>query len=461
VKIRNRLSLQFTALVASVLLIFCVIIYSITATQVRNDFFDELYDRTLTTAYIFLEEDEFSPHIYELIRERYIRSLPGEIAQLFDMQNQPEFLPLSQEVSYSDELINYIRDTEFHTFSKDGRQAVGIFYRDNQGDFVVIVSAVNTAGQVQLYNLTRALVAGYFICVAILFLAGRFFAAQSLRPIPRVVQQVNAITPDKLDARLDDGGNMDEISELANTFNNLLDRLQGSILMQQRFVANASHELRTPLTSVIGEVEVTLSKARSTEEYEEVLRSIHHDALMLHELINGLLQIAQTESEKLQNLLEKVRIDELVLEAGMLVEKKYPGASVQVNYADGLADMDVFIMPAPKALLLNVFVNVIDNAIKFSPENPRAAVQLDANADDIRIVIRDEGIGIPAEEQERVFDPFYRADSAITYGGYGIGLSLVKRVVTLLGGQVTLASEHDKGTSVTVFFKKSDVLMPF
>ena len=459
-KIRNRLSLQFTALVAGILLMFCVIIYAITLTQVRSDFRSQLYERTLTTAYIFLEEDEFPPHVYDLIRERYIRTLPDEVAQLFDMENQAAFLPLSDVVHYSDDLINYIRDQEFHSFRDGERDAIGIFYRDNQGDFVVIVSAINRAGQAQLYNLTRALVTGYIIAVTILFIAGRFFAAQSLRPIPRVVREVNAITPDKLGARLNDGGSDDEIAELARTFNKLLERIQASFDLQQRFVANASHELRTPLTSVIGEVEVTLSKTRTPDEYQEVLQSIHHDALMLHQLVDGLLQIAHTESEKLHAMLETVRLDELVQEAAMITEKKHAGTRILINYADDSTEMEHFLIPAPRSLLLNVFINLMDNAVKFSPGAPTVEVGMQADQQSITTWVSDQGIGIPPEDHTRIFEPFFRSDAAISYQGFGIGLSLVRRVVQLMGGEIRLDSAPASGTTVTIFFKKDRVLMP-
>lgn len=462
-KIRNRLSIQFTALVASILLVFCVAIYYVTFLQIQKDFFDQLRDRTFTTAYMFLEEDELPPDIFDTIRQRFMRSLSGEIAQLYDMKNNIRFLAESGEVEYSDELVNFIRDNEYHEFIDGERQAVGIFYRDNQGDFVVIVSAINTIGQAHLSNLMWVLVSGFFFSVIVLFVAGRFFAAQSLRPIPRVVHQVNQISASNLHLRLDNGGNQDEIGELASTFNLLLDRLEENFRMQQRFVANASHELRTPLTSVIGEIEVTLTRKREVAEYEEVLQSILNDALTLQELTNGLLDLAQAESEKLNEMLNPVRVDETVIEASGLIEKKYPGSKIIINYSDEPETSDQnsnktkpasYEIPAGRSLLLNVFMNVLDNAVKFSPDSPTAEVVLRSTPATIQVTIRDNGIGIGQEELVSVFTPFYRGKNALTFKGYGIGLPLVKRILTILNGSIEISSSTSSGTEVTIRFNR-------
>jgi two-component system, OmpR family, sensor histidine kinase ArlS len=257
-KIRNKLTIHFTILVASILILFCSMIYYRSMIQIRVDFFELLEERTLTTAYIFLEEDGFPPDLYETVRQRYLRSLHGEIAQLYDVNNNPVFLELSGDVSFSHELINFIRDQEYHEFRDGDRQAVGIYYRDNQGDFVVIVSAIDVIGKSHLNNLYWTLLTGILLSVIILFVAGRFFATQALKPIPRIVKQVNNISASNLKVRLDEGDEDDEIAELAATFNNMLNRFEDTFSIQQRFVANASHELRSPLTSIIGEIEVAL-----------------------------------------------------------------------------------------------------------------------------------------------------------------------------------------------------------
>lgn len=457
-KIRDKLSIQFTVLAASILLLFCIMIYYTSMIQLRTYFYKQLYERATTTAYTYLEEDALSPEVYEKVRERYVRTLPQEVAQLFDPDNKPRFTKPVAEVAYDAETINYIRSNHtfpsYYEFRKGKVQSVGMFYPDNQGDFVVIVSAVDTVGRSHLNNLAWILATGFCLSLIVLFMTGRIFATQALKPIPKIVNQVNNISASSLYIRLDQGKEEDEISELVATFNSLLGRLEENFNMQQRFVANASHELRTPLTSIIGEIEVALGKTRTSAEHEEILHSVHKDALTLHELISGLLDMAQAESKKLNKLLHPIRVDELVLEASMQMEKKYPDSVINVNYALTNGQDADFMLPATRSLLLNAFINLIENAIKFSADNPSVDITLTATADTIEIRLQDYGIGISKDEIDKIFDPFYRSEAVIAKSGYGIGLSLVKRILSLLNGDIQVASEVGKGSVFTVSFRK-------
>lgn len=422
--------------------------------QIKTDFYKVLNDRAFTTAYIFLEEDEFPPNLYKTVKERYLRTLTSEVSLFFDSENNPAFLGLSDEVSYSNELINHIRDQEYYEFKDGDRRAVGIYYRDNQGDFVIIVSAIDVNGRNHLNNLFWTLLLGFMLSVIVLFLVGRLFATQALKPISRVVNQVNNISVSNLDVRLDEGNKVDEIAELSATFNKMLDRFEESFNVQQRFVANASHELRTPLTSMIGEIEVALEKERSPKDYVEVLNSIHQDALTLHELTTGLLNLAEAESEKIYEMLQPIRVDEVVIEAVMLIEKQYPKATIKVNYLIENVEEDDFVIPANRALLFNTFANILDNALKYSPDNQTVELAIDASDTKIEFTIKDFGIGIAENDISNIYDPFYRSSDATLFKGFGIGLSLVKRVLSIVNGEIQISSMPGEGTTVTVYFMK-------
>jgi two-component system, OmpR family, sensor histidine kinase ArlS len=457
-KIRNKLSIQFTIIVGAIMLIFCLLIYYVSLTQHRNEFYQDLYERATTTAYIYLEEDGFDSEIYAAIRERYIYNLPFEVPRVYDLHNKPKFIEPQNEVFYDTQMINYIRANhtfpESHRFKYSNIQSVGFFYPDNQGDFVVIVSAIDTAAERLLSNLAWILVLGYCFTLFLILFAGRFFALQALLPIQKIMNQVNNITASTLYIRLEQVKEDDEISELVSTFNKLLDRLEENFLIQKRFVANASHELRTPLTSIIGEIEVSFTKDRTVLDYKEILNSVYHDALTLHKLITGLLEIANVESEKMNLLLEPLRVDEIVLEASLQIEKIYPGSKVNINYLDQFMLTDEYMFPASKPLIHNAFLNVIENAVKFSPERALVEVFLSSTKTQILIKIKDFGIGIRKEEIERIFDPFYRSKEVIGYNGYGIGLSLTKRIISALNGEINIISTHGKGTVASIIFYK-------
>lgn len=456
--IRNKLSFQFTTIVALLLILFCVFIYYLSAMQMRNNFYDQLYDRAITTAYFYLEEDDLSPVIYDTFRQRYSRAFTGEIAQIFDINNKAAFIKKVDNLPYDIDIINFIRSNysypDFYSFKKENIQSVGMFYPDNQGNFVIIISAENYQGYANLENLFTTLVTGFFLLCVITFLTGRFFASQSLKPIPKIVTEVRNISASNMHTRLEQNGENDELSELISTFNNLLDRLEYNFRLQERFVANASHELRTPLTSIIGEIEVTLSKKRTVKEYRETLTNNYYDALTLHELTTKLLEITRAESEVLYKIFQPLRIDEILLEAAVKIEKKYDYVKININYNVLNNSENDFVIPTNRLLLLNVFVNLLDNAAKFSAEDSVINIVLSSSPDCISVKIQDSGIGIPATDIEKVFEPFYRSKEVIGYKGFGIGLSLSKRILTILNGDIAIESQYGMGSTLTVAFKK-------
>lgn len=453
-RIRYKLTLQFTLLAMVILLIFCGLIYYRAAKQNEQNFYKQLNERAYTTAYIFLEEDEFSSRLYQTVKERYQRTLSHEISMFFDEDNNPAFLGLSDEVTYSNELIDYIRDKEYHEFKDGARQAVGIYYRDNQGDFVIISSAVDVTGKSYLNNLFRTLLAGFIVITALLFIAGYFFAYQALKPISQVVKKVNTISVSNLSVRLEEGNKVDEIAVLAGTFNKMLDRFEDSFKIQERFVANASHELRTPLTSILGELEVALEKPRTDQEYKAVLQSVYQDTLTLKEMITGLLNLAEAESEKIFEMMQPMRLDEVIIDAAVNTESRYPASKIKISYLNEKAEEDDYILPANRALLFNAFGNILDNALKYSPDNQEAEISIYASDQKIEFLVKDKGMGISETEISHIYDPFFRSRNVSQYKGYGIGLSLVKRVLSLLNGTIQISSEPDKGTLVTVTFLK-------
>jgi len=265
-----------------------------------------------------------------------------------------------------------------------------------------------------------------------------------------IVNQVQKVRASNLSVRIDEGNGKDEISELAQNFNRLLSHLENAFELQQTFVINASHELRTPVTSIIGELEVTLNKARSTEEYERALQSALTDAERLNETISSLLELAQVDMSYTQAALSPVAIDELVWEIADYWTHKMGKGFFAVSVQHLPEDPEKLLIPANKSLLTIALNNIISNAYKFSGDK-RVQCDLYANEKFIRIAITDSGIGIPTEETEKIFQSFYRGTNVKAYHGSGIGLYITSKIINLFGGSIDVQSS-DKGTVFTIFF---------
>ncbi|HEY0246321.1 MAG TPA: histidine kinase dimerization/phospho-acceptor domain-containing protein, partial [Mucilaginibacter sp.] len=312
-KIKNRLALYFASITAVTLLIAMVIIFITFHSLVRSDFYSRLNDRAKIASQLYFKADEISSDSLGNVRKRFLRQLPNEVIRIYNERNAP-FLIEDKQQYWSSKVIGLVRRQRELSFTEGDRQTVGVYYKDNQGNYVILVSAIDVQGNKRLNDLIEIMIILLFSTIAILFFIGRWFAEKALIPIDSVVKQIQMVRASNLSLRVDEGNGKDEISTLAQNFNSLLSHLENAFELQQSFVTNASHELRTPVTSIIGEIEVALHKLRTPEEYEQLLTSVLTDAERLKETITGLLELAQVDMNYTQAILSPVAIDELIWE---------------------------------------------------------------------------------------------------------------------------------------------------
>jgi Signal transduction histidine kinase len=254
--------------------------------------------------------------------------------------------------------------------------------------------------------------------------------------------------------RLNEGNGRDEIAQLGKNFNNMLQRLELAFEVQQQFVSSASHELRNPLAAITGQLQMVLEKKRSPEEYERALRSLLEDTQTLVALTNGLLLLAQSNVQKQRLLFSKIRVDELLFAAQNELGKSQPDYHFQFEYGAFPDDEGAFSTNANEHLLKTAFINLMDNACKFSPDR-LVQMRVDADMDVVQISFANSGAGIPPDEQALIFTPFFRGQySTSDVPGYGIGLALCKRIVQLHQGDIELKSEAGNGARFTVKLPK-------
>ena len=448
-KIKNRLALYFTIISAVVLLIALAAILVTFASFVKSDFYNRLTDRAKVAAQLYLEADEIPIDSLNRVRERYLKQIPGEVVRIYNDRNAPYFINDKQQY-WSDKVIDQVRKRREIEFAEGDRQTVGVYYNDNQGNFVILVSAEDIHGRHRIEDLVEIMLV-MVVCLSVgLFFIGRWFAKKSLEPIDDIVEQVQQVRASNLSLRINEGNGKDEISTLAKNFNKLLKHLENAFELQQTFVINASHELRTPVTSIMGELEVALNKQRTPQEYEQVIRSILADAERLNETITGLLELAQVDMNYTQAALSPVAIDELIWELADYWTGKIGKGLFVVNLVSMPDDHDKLLIPANKALLAIALNNIIGNAYKFS-NNQLVQCDLDANNNHISIIITDRGIGIPAGDSEKVFQSFYRADNVKDFHGNGIGLYITAKIVNLFNGTIA-ARPVKKGTAFVINF---------
>lgn len=270
-------------------------------------------------------------------------------------------------------------------------------------------------------------------------------ALSPLEDITETVDQINRA--DDLSRRIPhQGENEDEIGELVVSFNQTLERLETLFTSQQRFLADVSHELRTPLTVIKGNVDLM---RRIKEADEESLSSIDQEAGRLTRLVGGLLMLAQAESGKLALNMKPVELDLLLTEV-FTEMTVLAGNKVKVH----LNDIDEVIVNGDRDRLKQVFLNLVANAIQYTPQGGDVYLSMSKIGDQARVIIRDTGPGIPVEDLPHIFDRFYRAEKSrtrSTTSGFGLGLSIAHWIVEHHGGQIKVESKEGKGTTFVIW----------
>jgi hypothetical protein len=287
------------------------------------------------------------------------------------------------------------------------------------------------------------------ICTAFTYLVGIYFAKKILLPIKNIIKQVETFNEINLNERLKTRNGNGEITLLATTFNQLLDRLENSFKLQKSFVSNASHEFRTPLTVMKGQIEVLILKPRTNDIYLNTYVSLLDDINNQINLINGLGDLANANA-MFPNIVNSVipiidLLDDCVLE--LYKNKKYKVALTIEELQD---DENTLYLNGNYALLKSAFLNVMDNACKFSNTHT-CQVNLTCNSDFMTIKVVDQGLGINKNDLANIFESFYRSNNTRHIQGHGIGLSLVKKIIEFYHGKITVTSEIGKGTKMSIF----------
>ena len=293
------------------------------------------------------------------------------------------------------------------------------------------------------------LLLGFPIALLLAGVGGYALARKALAPIDRMAIQTQKISAERLTDRLSVENPDDELGKLASVFNAMLARLQAAFDQLRRFTADASHELRTPLTAIRSVGEVALQEQKSPAEYRDVIGSMLEEVDRLTRLVESLLTLSRADAGHVQLQRMDISLLALTREASSMVEVLAEEKGQRMNI-DGDAGL---IVSVDRLVLRQGIINLLDNAIKYSPRNTRILVRVGFGvAGQASLDITDEGPGIPSEHQPYVFDRFYRVDQARTreWGGAGLGLAITRWAVEAHGGEIDLTSKHGTGTTFHV-----------
>lgn len=312
------------------------------------------------------------------------------------------------------------------------------------------LTIVAARSNVDLHQHLRWLAAACFVLPGAIWLiaaaAGGWYCRRALAPVTAMAEQARHMDPHDTTARITVAARGGELADLGAAFNQLLDRLYDSLERQRRFAGDAAHQLRTPVTVLRGHIDVALRRPRDTAEYQETLAILCDQTAELSELIESLLFLARAGSEAGVEELREVAIAELLSEG----ERRWSGharaADLQVEAKPGLS-----AWTSPR-LLLPLLDNLVTNAFKYSPPGTPVVVSAQATHDEVHLSVQDEGFGISQQDQQAIFEPFFRTSAARERGipGSGLGLSICRRLADALQARLECTSQLGRGSRFTV-----------
>jgi signal transduction histidine kinase len=437
-------------MIGAFLLAFALIVYLTSAQAREEEYFNRLYQQGETKANLLFDA-KVAPNVLQLIYKRAPNALFQEEVAVYDTSFKLLYHDAVEidKVKETKSMIDSIVALKQIKLYLNNMQVVGFLYQHNNKQFVVTAAARDGNGLAKLTFLRNTLIITFLVSIILIFLTGRFLAKQSLNPVAGLNERVKKITVTNLDLRVDEGNRKDEIAALAITFNEMLNRLENSFNAQKHFVSNISHELRTPLTAMLAEMQLTVQKERTVEEYKASVNHIMSDTQKLIRLSNSLLDLAKANFDQTEIAFKEIRLDEILLDASNDLLHNQPNYKVNIAFESEIENDNFISIKGNEYLLKVAFINLIENGCKFSI-NKQCKVAIAYTDRDTVLVFSDNGIGISSEELNNIYKPFYRGANKKFADGNGIGLFLTKKIISLHGGDISVFSRENEGTAFTI-----------
>lgn len=434
--LKIRLALLFSAIVAFILIVISSFIYLSYRDLRKEAFYNRLEKKAKTTAKFLIEVREIDHNILRAIDDNTIHELYEEKVLVFDSADKLIYSSIDDhKITYSKELLKQIRKEKLLEYTENNNEVVGILYNANGEDNVILASAYDRTGLEKLRKLLYILIVGVIIGLFFTGIAAYYYVREMFLPLEILNNKITYINASNLQQELEVKAGRDEITKLAENFNLMLRRLAFSFESQKSFVQSASHELRTPLATLTSQIEKAQNKDLSTEEYKKLLSSLQEDLHRLTRIINSLLFLSRYDKLKLEVDAQKVPVDTILFKSIAEVKEDNTQANINLSFSELPEREDHLQVYGYETILQSAFVNLIENACKYS-DNNSAQIYIYPSSTEVTIHIYNTGQVINEPDEDKIFQPFFRGNNSVNKRGFGLGLSIVKRVIEAHSGKI-------------------------
>jgi signal transduction histidine kinase len=449
--LKFRFALLFTLLVAVILSGSMAAIYLLYHDYRKEDFFKRVEQQAVQTYSLHFDK-RYEDSVARKISIQSGRQLYEEADFIIDESLKVVYnFPDTAVFSLKKESLFPAKEVAVERFTSGEKEGVIRYFP--QSKVYVVTVAYDRIGIRKLENLQWIL---FLVClgaVGVTAVVSFYYAGQITRPLTRLSEEIANIGESNLTQRVRVGKLKDELSQIGRNFNEMLNRLEKAFNIQKSFVHHASHELRTPLASMLAQTESALRTDLNPATYKKVLESLKEDQQGLIDLTNSLLSLSQFEKIAAAGEWPEIRVDELLYETMEASRKLFPGIDVSIGFEDVPDDQDLLCVKGNEALLKSAFINLVKNAYRYS-DNRKVEASISASLERVLVVFSNTGKQIPPEERSRLFIPFFRGQNAIGQKGFGLGLSIVNRIIHLHLGTVHYEAEGENMNRFVVEFIK-------
>lgn len=446
--LKHRLSFYSVTVFSIVILVASAAIYFSFYKKMEHNELLSLKNKTLLAAIYYLEADETGVVERETVIDQLRKSISRSNIAVFNDQNILVRGEMNSSTDISTSFLNKVRSQHESNYITKDFFYNGLFYKDNEGDFVVITRESKSEFNQQLLTLLQILTIVFLVGIVLVYIFSNLLGKFAFQPLTNIIDQIKERDNVNFSKPLQTKDSYTEIQDLVKSYNHFIERIDKTFIIQKNFIDYVSHELRTPITALLLTLEVTHNKDRSKEEYQQVLNQLNQYVIDLEETLDNMMLLsgAKTKFE-----FTKIHIDEIIWQ---VIEQMilYHSAQIEVNIL--VKNSDFLIINGNPQLLQLALNNIIENAIKYSDNQPVKILLEDKN-NHLEISVFDTGIGIPLEDVPNITDNFFRGQNTKSYIGKGIGLSMANIIFTLHNIQLQLKNNQQRGTIAKLSFSRN------
>jgi len=451
--LKQRFSFSFSLLYSVILAALLFVVYTQFANFRKEEIQNRLKEKAQTTLKLLVEVKQVDYQLLKLIDSNTINNLYNEKVLIFNDTFGLIYSSIDDAViKWDKKLLKRVQDEDYIYMTENEYDIVGIESQYQGKVYLVLISAEDKFGNRNLVYLKYLFFAAFFVGLVMVWILSFLLSKRALTPLDIFKSKVQNISENNLSTRIEDNGRKDEITELSRAFNMMIDRIDKSFQYQKSFVGSASHELRTPLSKISAQLENLMQNPDFPAKYIPILSSINEDTQQLSDIVTSLLILSKLEKENTSKAFSDVRIDEIIFSSTEFLKKFYPDLKIHFEIINQTKGDDKLEIKGDESLLKIAINNLLKNAYLYS-DTKEVFIKIIQEENHINLVFENTGKTPDIKNTYELFDPFIRGSNAIQSKGFGLGLSIVKRVIQYNEAEILYNINTPNFNQIKVTFK--------